>query len=67
MTSQLNEELAQRGFLMALEVSRKYKFSIDFVRQVKDITRLQIIFRHYECRYSECARGQIIDNYFFYL
>ncbi|KAK5816208.1 hypothetical protein F5H01DRAFT_201991 [Linnemannia elongata] len=33
MTSQLNEELAQRGFLMALEVSRKYKFSIDFVRQ----------------------------------
>ncbi|KAG0071575.1 hypothetical protein BGZ89_010178 [Linnemannia elongata] len=33
MTSQLNEELAQRGFLTALEVSRKYKFSIDFVRQ----------------------------------
>ncbi|KAF9544107.1 hypothetical protein EC957_012402 [Mortierella hygrophila] len=33
MTSQLNEELAQRGFLTALEVSRKYKFGIDFVRQ----------------------------------
>ncbi|KAG9071153.1 hypothetical protein KI688_008696 [Linnemannia hyalina] len=35
MTSQLNQELAQRGFLTALEVSRKYKFGIDFVRQEK--------------------------------
>ncbi|KAF9147307.1 E3 UFM1-protein ligase 1 [Linnemannia schmuckeri] len=33
MSSQLNEELAQRGFLTALEVARKYKFGIDFVRQ----------------------------------
>ncbi|KAF9131256.1 E3 UFM1-protein ligase 1 [Mortierella sp. 14UC] len=33
MTVQLNEELAQRGFITALEVSRKYKFGIDFVRQ----------------------------------
>jgi hypothetical protein len=34
MTTQLNEELSQRGFLTALEVSRKFKFGIDFVRQV---------------------------------
>lgn len=43
MTSQLNEELAQRGFLTALDVSRKYKFGINFVRQVKGITWLPII------------------------
>ncbi|KAG0286578.1 E3 UFM1-protein ligase 1 [Linnemannia gamsii] len=33
MTIQLNEELLQRGFLTALEVSRKFKFGIDFIRQ----------------------------------
>ncbi|KAK3834016.1 MAG: hypothetical protein J3R72DRAFT_227813 [Linnemannia gamsii] len=33
MTTQMNEELAQRGFITALEISRKYKFGIDFVRQ----------------------------------
>ncbi|KAF9091506.1 hypothetical protein BGX23_005084 [Mortierella sp. AD031] len=33
MTNELIQDLAQRGFLTALEVSRKYKFGIDFVRQ----------------------------------
>ncbi|KAF9902565.1 E3 UFM1-protein ligase 1 [Linnemannia zychae] len=33
MTVKLNEELAQRGFITALEISRKYKFGIDFARQ----------------------------------
>ncbi|KAG0280135.1 E3 UFM1-protein ligase 1 [Linnemannia exigua] len=33
MTTQMNEELSQRGFITALEISRKYKFGIDFVRQ----------------------------------
>ncbi|KAF9920129.1 E3 UFM1-protein ligase 1 [Linnemannia zychae] len=33
MTSQLNSELSRRGFFTALEMSRNYKFGIDFVRQ----------------------------------